>query len=518
MPAKNNIFEKVKLAKPPRSVFDLSHEVKMSLNPGGLYPCLTMECVPGDSFKISHEMLVRSQQMLAPLMHRIDVTVHTFFVPNRLVWSGWEDFITQQPFDGTPPTAPLINITSGLLNAGERKYASYFGIPEDIFSIQKTGGIDLNAIPFAAFNKIYNEYYRDQNLIEEIFCDLEDGDNSGNIEELIRQEPLKRAWNHDYFTAALPWAQKGNAVEIPLGEVSLIPFTSSGGKFVLNSNLTTGNTGDVTQGGVPPNVGIEIGGNPHTYDPNGTLGVEATTINDLRRAFRLQEWYERQARGGTRYIESILAHFGIRSSDARLQRPEYITGVKAPVTISEVLSTNDGAGGELGQMGGHGLAVTAGNAGRFFCEEHGWIISVMSIMPRTAYMNGIPKSYLKHADPMEYYWPEFANIGEQEISKLELFASADDTDLETPFGYIPRYAEYKYMCDRVAGDFMITLSYWHQARQFSGTPELNQLFIDCDPRYDIWPVASASEDHYYADIWHSIRAVRPMPFYGTPSF
>lgn len=514
MPQKNNLFEKVQLAKPPRSVFDLTHDVKMSLNPGLLVPAMVLECVPGDSFKIEHEAFVRSMPMLAPLMHRIDVYFHTFFCPNRLVWDGWEDFITQQPYDGTPPVAPFINLVPGVNTYN--KYLGYWGIgqyPENVVAT-----IPINALPFAAYNKIYNEYYRDQNLIDEIFCDLVDGNNSANIANLLQMRT--RAWEHDYFTSALPWAQKGNAVEIPLGEVSLIPFTSSGGKFVLNSNTSTGNTGAVSQGGVPPNVGIEIGAAPHTYDPNGTLGVESTTINDLRRAFRLQEWYERQARGGTRYIESILAHFGIRSSDARLQRPEYITGIKSPVTISEVLNTNGDGGGTvpLGDFAGHGISVAAGNRGRFFCEEHGYIISIMSIMPKTAYMNGIPKYLLKHADPMEYYWPEFANIGEQPIHIYELDLAADISVSPETFGYIPRYAEYKFINNRVAGEFNDTLTFWHQARIFTSTPELNADFINCDPRLDIFPDVSSGSDHYYCHILNRIRATRPMPFYGNPTF
>ena len=231
----------------------------------------------------------------------------------------------------------------------------------------------------------------------------------------------------------------------------------------------------------------------------------------------MQEWLEKNARGGTRYIESILSHFGVKSSDARLQRPEYITGVKSPVIISEVLNTTGEDGGlPQGTMAGHGIAVSSGKSGSYYCEEHGFIIGIMSILPKTAYQQGIPKQFLKK-DTLDYYFPSFANIGEQEVKNNELFAytaSAEDT-----FGYVPRYAEYKYMPSRVAGDFRTTLDYWHLGRIFETQPALNQTFIECKPENTtrIFAVEDGT-DPLFCHVLNKIQAVRPMPKFGTPMF
>jgi hypothetical protein len=229
---------------------------------------------------------------------------------------------------------------------------------------------------------------------------------------------------------------------------------------------------------------------------------------------------EKNARGGTRYIENILMHFGVKSSDKRLQRPEYITGVKTPVVISEVLNTT-GNENQLpqGNMAGHGVAVTTGKYGSYFCEEHGYIIGIMSVMPKTAYQQGVPKTYLKN-DPLDFFWPSFAHIGEQPVVNAELFAYT--TGDQNTFGYVPRYAEYKFMPNRVAGDFRTTLDYWHLGRIFNNLPSLNQTFIECAPEDvdRIFAVLDEPEgtDNLYCQVLHKIRAVRPMPKFGTPMF
>jgi len=256
-------------------------------------------------------------------------------------------------------------------------------------------------------------------------------------------------------------------------------------------------------------------GNGTLFSQGESINVDPTTINDLRRAFSLQKWLEANARAGTRYVENLWARWFVKSSDARLQRPEFITSVKTPVIISEVLNTTGEDGGlPQGNMAGHGISVASGNSGSYYCEEHGYIIGICSIMPRTAYQQGIPRDYLKF-DTLDDCQPEFANIGEQEVFNAELYAYLG-TNLGT-FGYIPRYSEYRYMPSRVAGDFRTTLDFWHLGRIFASAPALNQAFIECSPENTtrIFAVEDGT-DPLYCHIYNKIQSVRPLPKFGTP--
>ena len=498
-----NIFNSVQLEKPKKNVFDLSHDVKQSMKMGNLTPVLVTECVPGDSFQIGCDSLIRFAPMVAPVMHRMDVSVHYFFVPNRLTWDNWEKYIVDA---NTPNPLPYINYTDDF-TADQKKFLDYMGVPPN------TGtGITqaLNALPLAAYQAIYNEYYRDENLVTEVDYTLADGNNTGDVIDLVKMR--QRAWEHDYFTAALPFAQKGTAVDIPIGSIDSDVAVKWNSLETGQTNIDTGSA-VVEIGG---SAGVDTLGVPKLIAKTTDLDIQPTTINDLRRAFRLQEWLEKNARGGTRYIENILMHFGVRSSDKRLQRPEYITGLKTPVIISEVLNTSATAEEAQGNMAGHGVAVSTGKYGNYFCEEHGYIIGIMSVMPQPAYQQGIPKTYLK-SDPLDFFWPSFAHIGEQPVTNNELYAytaTAEDT-----FGYVPRYAEYKYQPSRVAGDFRTVLDYWHLGRIFATQPALNQAFIECDPdQVERIFAVQDGEDNLYCQIMHKIKAVRPMPKFGTPNF
>lgn len=508
---KPNLFNSIQLFKPKKNVFDLSHDFKFSGDMGNLIPILVNECVPGDNYTIGCEAMVRFAPMLAPIMHRVDVSMHYFFVPNRILWENWEKFIVNASV--TAPPMPYIQYTDAA-SAEAKLFMDYMGVPPI-----PTGGTAtaINALPFAAYQCVYNEYYRDQNLVPSVNYVLTDGLQSSPT-ELVKMR--KRAWEHDYFTASLPFAQKGNAVDIPIGAIE------GDARIHLNSSAYPGQ-------GNPPypvmrvygstsNVDTEIGYSEPFPGSTGTLfaktdglEVQPGTINDLRRAMRLQEWLEKNARGGTRYVENILTHFGVKSSDARLQRPEYITGIKSPIVISEVLNTTgEQTGLPQGNMAGHGIGITSGKYGKYFCEEHGYIIGIMSVMPKTAYQQGIPKTYLKR-DTLDYYWPSFANIGEQEVQVQELYAYTAN-QINT-FGYVPRYAEYKYLPSRVAGEFRTSLDYWHLGRKFATEPALNQQFIECDPASTkrIFAVEEGA-DSLYCHVYNKIRAVRPMPKFGTP--
>ncbi|AXH77003.1 MAG: major capsid protein [Microviridae sp.] len=497
--SKKNLFNTVKMTRPNKNAFDLSHDVKLSLNMGQLVPIMCTECVPGDKFNISCESLLRFAPLVSPVMHKMNVYMHYFFVPHRLVWPNWEKFITNT--DGLPPAFPTVEITSGSYTP----LCDYLGLP-----IPPPGAPAefVNAIPFAAYQKIYNEYYRDQNLAISATDTLQDGLNDINNFRNLR----KRAWEHDYFTSALPFAQKGNPVNLPIGV-----FPEDVPVYVNNGGTDTEFQGNPLNVDV---IGQQSDDTPENelYAQTAGVATQATTINDLRRAFKLQEWLEKAARGGTRYVESILSHFGVKSSDKRLQRPEYITGTKSPVIISEVLNTTGTEDAPQGQMAGHGVSVTSGRYGSFFCEEHGYIIGIMSVMPNTAYQQGIPKHFTKTNDPFQYFWPSFAHIGEQPIENRELYAYQGDAAGSETFGYTPRYAEYKYENNRVAGDFRTNLDFWHMGRIFDAPPALNRTFVECDPTHRIFAVTDPSVQKLYAHVHNKITAVRPMPKFGTPTF
>lgn len=512
----NTIFKSVEVSTPPRNPFNLSHSVKMSGRMGTLMPCLVHEVVPGDKFSIGADIFVRLAPLVAPIMHRVDVYCHYFFVPNRIVWPGWESFIVQEQ---GAPAFPFVTL-DGTELANEKRFLDYMGVP--VITTPNGFTEDISAIPLAGYQKIYNEYYRDQNLIAPVTDECINGDNTANLSSLAALR--LRSFTHDYFTSALPDPQKGSTpVDIPMGDVVLKPsWNAAGSRFPYFADTTgavppaagpVGNDAPGQQIFITPTVGPIIA--PVAYNPDGTLAVDAATITDLRRAMKLQEWLEKNARGGTRYIEHILMHFGVRSSDARLQRPEYIGGVKSPIIVSEVLNTT-GTTGQLpqGNMAGHGVSVGSGNYGKLFAEEHGYIIGILSIIPKPCYAQGIPKHWLKR-EVLDFYYPSFAHIGEQEIQVRELFAfdaTAGDT-----FGWTPRYAEYKDIPDRIAGDFRSTLAYWTLTRFFTNAPVLDDEFIEVlSDDFDDAFAVQAGDDNLYIHIMHKIRAVRPMPVFGSP--
>lgn len=507
-----NLLNSIQVKRPDSNVFDLTHDHKTSLNMGYLVPTMVMEAIPGDKFSLSAEHLCRLAPLVAPMMHRLDVRHEYFFVPYRLLWEKWEMFITDKKDPIFPPAFPTTQIEDtyyGLL-------ADYLGIPNPIGLNTET----VSAMPFAAYQFIWNEYYRDQNLQEAVEYKLIDGDNSANLD---LRDLRKRCWEHDYFTASLPFAQKGEAVTIPVAGFEDVPVkinnpSHEGDDFDFEGQWIPPTPDDpsLVRGGIPSDgsVGIDAF---HPYAETSSIENGTTTINDLRRANALQRFLEKLARGGSRYVETIYAMFGVKSPDARLQRPEYITGVKTPIAISEVLNTTGTEQNPQGNMAGHGIAAGQGNYGSYFVQEHGLIMCMTSVMPRTAYQQGIPKMFLKTTSPYEYFFPDFAHIGEQEVKNKEIFAFQGATG-DATFGYTPRYAEYKVAPSQVSGDFRTSLAFWHMGRIFASAPALNAEFVECTPREDVFAVTDPEAQKIYMHIQHRVRAIRRMPKFGTPSW
>lgn len=521
-----SIFSKISARRPKKNKFDLSHERKMSIAIGKLIPILVQDVVPGDSFRVNSEIFLRMAPLLAPIMHRINVYTHYFFVPNRLVWNEWEDFVTGGKDGTAQPVSPYfvpgeVGVNNGLYTVGT--LFDYMGLPPIKPGQWKEGMPKISSIPFRAYQLIYNEYYRDQNLSDPVDISLTSGQDHVSQSIITLRN---RAWEKDYFTSALPWPQRGGDVMLPFeGEAtvnykaqSVVRARGSGQIMTQVGHIINGLEGlsnDQGSGTVTP---IRVD-NIDSVDIDGT----SVTINELRRSVKLQEWLEKNARGGARYIEQILSHFGVKSSDARLQRPEYLGGGRQPVTISEVLQTyqdEDVQSNPLGTMGGHGVSVGKTNGFKAFFEEHGYVIGIMSVLPKSAYQQGIPRHFTRETK-FDYYWPEFAHIGEQEIKNKEVFFQGDAInyyDPEGTFGYAPRYSEYKYMPSTVHGSMRDSLAYWHLGRIFSNPPVLNENFVMTKPNDFKRIFAVEDEEHMYVQLYNKVDALRPMPYFGTPSF
>jgi len=494
----NRLFQNVKTAKIRKNSFDLSHEKKLSMNMGELVPILLQEVVPGDSFRVNTELLMRLAPLTAPVMHRVNAYTHYFFVPNRLLYSEWESFITGGVDGQAAPAFPRMTFNGSTRLNEKGSVGDYFGIPVTPVS-GAFPDFDVSALPFRAYALIYNEFYRDQTLNTAVAMTKNSTCNLAEFQELVQIR--KRCWEKDYFTSALPWSQRGGEVILP-NDINYQNAEAPGTPALGNIQIVSG-------GGI-----TDSAGNPIDIENISNVG---TTINDLRRATRLQTWLERNARAGSRYVEQIFSHFKVVSSDARLQRPEYLGGGVAPIVISEVLSTAETEGAPLGEFAGHGICV--GNSNRFSktFEEHGYIIGILSVIPRTAYYQGIDRSMTKF-DKFDYYWPEFAQIGEQEVKNQEIYfdfagvANPDDT-----FGYQSRYAEYKHNRDSVHGDFRDNLLFWTMVRDFSSPPALNGTFVTSNPTHDIFAVQDPSVDKLYVQLFNKINALRPMPQFGEPT-
>lgn len=510
-----NIFQGVKLFAPKFNKFDLSHEYKSTVAMADLIPILCQEVFPGETFKGRPEIFMRFNPLLAPVMHEVNVFTNTFFVPWRILWDEYDPFITGGEDGEDQPVYPKLVINEA--NAGATRtntLMDYFGIPQMEPDGGWAGEVKISALPFKAYAMIWNEYYRDQNLQAKINFNKNSGDV--NPTDFIALTTLRqRAWEKDYLTSALPFEQRGPAVVTPLNGIGSVTYKET--TEVKKFDGTPAGVGDLNS---------DLGGQLFVASEQSrvenidevNLTSAGVSINDLRVASRLQEWYERAARGGSRLVEMLRSMFGAKSSDARLQRPEYLSGSKGHVVISEVLQTSETVTTPLGTMGGHAYANSFKGEFTYKAEEHGFIITLMSILPRTAYQQGLAKEWQKF-DKFDLLWPTFAQLGEQPVLNSEVYVDPDDPASiinDDTFGYQSRYAEYKYKQSTVHGKLKEEQAFWHMGRIFPSRPALNSAFISADPTTRIWPLEE-DRDQIIVEIRNHLSALRPLPYHNVPT-
>uniref|UniRef100_A0AAU8B7M2 Major capsid protein n=1 Tax=Dulem virus 78 TaxID=3145789 RepID=A0AAU8B7M2_9VIRU len=489
--------------------FNLSHTHTTSADMGYLFPVDCLEVLPGDWFRIRNEYLVRFMATLAPVMHIFNVSLHWWFVPTRLPWKNWQDFITGGEDGENASVPPTITAPSGGFAVGS--LANRLGAPAGV------AGIKVSALPFRCYALIYNEWYRNEWLQEKLPISLEDGNDTTTNTEI-----QKRLWNRDYFTDALPSPQKGPAVSIPLGGTA--PVLSDGVlQITTPSTNVSGNLGVFAEGNYlfanKTGGSGTIFGADVTY--NGGLKADlsqasAVTINQLRYASSVMQFQEANGLFGNRYSEFIPAQYGVYCPDASLQRPQYVGGMTSPMVISEVLQTSaTDSTSPQGNMAGHGVSAGVSDEIRFRATEFGYLMCLMSIMPKTSYYQGIPR-WMSRETRFDYAIPLFAHIGEQGIKNKELYADGTDVDDEV-FGYAPRYEEYRRIPNMVSGQLTSTLSFWTAARKFANRPTLNSEFVECTPTTAIFAVEDQpNDDHLVIQVAHHIKALRPLPAQGQP--
>ena len=504
MKARNQIYQRTPGNRPGRSVFDLSHEVKLSADFGQLIPILCEDVVPGDVFELGAEMIVRLNPLVAPILHEINCYVHTFYVPNRILMDDgdWHEFISKGPDGEDDIVLPLWQPSTKTDSADWRASApvgsakgslwDYLGLPTNIIPHVNCQPQDF---PRRAYNRIWNWYYRDQDLQAEV----------ADSNEAI----LRRAWEKDRFTVARPWQQRGTAPTLPVSGTTnatwpLSKFTGTG----YGANNQAIDDKFYTNPVAPQTVKSWFDGN--TVDLSVATSVN---ISDLRVAVQLQRWMELNARAGVRPDEFLQAHFGVSPRDERLQEPEYIGGMKAPIIVSKVLQTSQTDTSPQGNMAGHGIGVNQGYIGKYRVLERGWIISLLSIMPRSMYQQGIAKRFLRRT-PEEYFFPEYQHLSEDMIVQTEIYALDGTDNSTTEFGYQGRYDEYRQRDSYVSCDMRDTFDYWHMSRQFSAPPTLNATFVECVPRLDCFAVPT--ERPLIVSVGNIVKAIRPIAAVSDP--
>lgn len=528
-----HLFSQVPTAQIPRSKFNRSHGLKTTFDSGYLVPIFVDEVLPGDTFSMDCTLFARVATLISPIMDNMYMDTFWFFVPERLLFDHFQAMCGEQdnPTDSTDYLFPTVKSPTGTgFEVGS--IADYFGLPTGI------PNLEVRAEPFRAYNLIYNEWFRDENLQESLPFTKADSDQYSNY-KLVR-----RGKRHDYFTSALPWPQKGPGVELPFGGTAALTVADNASLNMPAGYLSPSvNVGDVDFGFFPTNLALNAvsevgfdnyetntisgyGAKPQNFPLKAINGVNvdltsatSITINQFREAFQIQRWYERAARGGTRYTEIIRSFFGVVSPDARLQRPEYLGGSSNRIDVNVIPQTS-GTTDVSPQANLSAFAVATNGRGNGFSKsftEHGWIIGLVNVRADLTYQQGINRMWTR-STKFDMYWPTFAFLGEQAVLNKEIYAQGN-TDDDGVFGYQERYAEYRYAPSQVTGKFRSTyaqsLDSWHLAQKFENLPKLSPEFIVDNPPIDR-VVAVPSEPQFLLDCWFNLSCVRPMPVYGVP--
>lgn len=555
----------------------------MTLHFQKCYPTMLEEILPGDLFKVGQEVFARLQPLVAPVMNNMKISNHFFFVPLRTLNKHFAEFMFNNRTGDYAEVLPythtdvLFDLVSDLYTSSHVglcvemiRLFDFIGLPfryeskttagalvdawlADDYNLKvKAAALRVNLCPFFAYTKIWSEYYRDQNLEEDPFVQFETdanfdvmdltGDQDSILdyanaqgmefaENFLRIRP--RAWAHDRFTSALPFAQRGPDVLLPIAGTA--PFEVTGGIGGTQGSAAWNKSALSVVGKTDPGVApldtvaspsgkttplVLSSGTNVPVTLSGAVDFDdaalTTTINSFRRAERLQRWYENSARGGTRPNEAILAHFGVKTPDASLDRAEFLGGSSQPIVVSEVAQTSStDATSPQGNLAGKGTSYKSGNGFKAYFTEHGFVFCFTSALVRANYWQGIPKVFSRMQRD-EYYWPEFANLGEEPVFTKELYVDGNVSE-DDVFGYVPRYSDYKSAVGEIHGDMRSSLNFWTQTREFANKPQLNKVFMFGNPSLSPFAVQSQYVDPIIVTIQEYVKASRLMPFYGVPT-